>query len=350
MSIIIRSATGPCQQMTTTGNGYPWQDGDVLDAADLNAAFLGAYNNVGRNLIHNSMFNVAQRGVGPFTTDGVYTVDRWVISTAASLDTVSFRQVAANDTGRAQIGDEAHLYYFSNVFTGSANAAAANYVDHRIEFVRRLSGKTVTLSFWAVSPAPLKLGVNMFQLFGAGGSPSAAVQVLSTGLAVQLTTAWARYSVTITLPSTAGKTLGTSGTDATWLRLYYSSGATGNAAAGNIGVQSGEIDLWGVQLEIGTVATPLEKPDPRYELDNCMRFYQAMSCVMFGYGLAGAGAGQTLRLYPMRRDPVLAVVGNTSSNATFTPTVVNGGVWFNGTVTATGSWSLSQSVTASADL
>ena len=44
----------------------------------------------------------------------------------------------------------------------------------------------------------------------------------------------------------------------------------------NVGVQSGSIAIWGVQLEIGSVATPLEKPDPQQDLAKCQRFYQTL--------------------------------------------------------------------------
>lgn len=47
-----------------------------------------------------------------------------------------------------------------------------------------------------------------------------------------------------------------------------------NARAGLIGVQSYTLQLWGVQLEIGSVATALEMPDPQQDLAKCQRFYQ----------------------------------------------------------------------------
>ena len=70
------------------------------------------------------------------------------------------------------IGDEAATYYLLNTFTGSAAASAYNFMSQSIEGVRRLSGKTVTVSFWAIaSLAGMKLGVNLLQYFGGGGAP-----------------------------------------------------------------------------------------------------------------------------------------------------------------------------------
>ena len=60
---------------------------------------------VGRNLIHNPMFNIAQRGGGPFTTAGATTLDRWLMT--FSGDTLSVATLALSDTDRSQIGDEA---------------------------------------------------------------------------------------------------------------------------------------------------------------------------------------------------------------------------------------------------
>jgi hypothetical protein len=288
MSVIIRSATGPCQQITTTSNGYPWQDGDVLDAADLSAAFLGAYNNVGRNLIHNPMFNIAQRGAGPFTVSDVWTLDRWRLSW--DTDTNSISQATFAEAQRTQTGDEAAVYSLNNTFTGNAAATAYSLSSQAIESVRRLAGKTVTLSFWAACGAgALNLGVSIDQKMGSGGSPSADNN--AAGVAITLSTTWTRYSATFALASLAGKTFGTAGNDNTSLNFWYSSGANQATRAGGIGVQSGLIGIWGVQLEIGTVATSLEKPDPRYDLSNCQRFYETGGASAYQ---VASGSGQGL--------------------------------------------------------
>jgi hypothetical protein len=335
-----------------TGAGgivYAW-DG-VKWTSNVGAVTAPVPGDVGRNLIHNSMFNVAQRGVGPWTTGSQYTVDRW--SALVALDTTSFMQQAFPDVGRAQVGDEAAVYYLDNTFTGNAAAGAQNYLIQRIENVRRLAGKTVTVSFWVYGTT--KLGINLVQLFGTGGSPSAPLWVNATGASVTATTTWTRYSATFTVPSAAGKTLGTNNDSSTGLVFFYSAGATANAVAGNIGVQSGYINLWGVQLEIGSVATPLEKPDPQVDLANCQRFYQAGgNARITAYQTAGSGCAMTQSLpVSMRATPTVSTQNFVSSNissASFTaldPATVQ---IFTGVFTTTGIGYVQMNFTASADL
>jgi hypothetical protein len=126
-----------------------------------------------------------------------------------------------------------------------------------------------------------------------------------------------------------------------------------NTRAGNIGVQSGTINLWGVQLEIGSVATPLEKPDPRYDLANCQRFYQLGGVGMYGYASAGSWIGGVVNLpVLMRATPTVtpnSVVYNNASaiNVSFAcPFYFTWGA----PVTALGSASALGNFVASADL
>ena len=295
--------TGP-SGVVWTYDGAKWASGSGATAP--------TFNDVGRNLIHNPLFNIAQRGTAAATTNGAWPVDRWQVS--LSLDTASFTQVAFSDANRAQIGDEAATFALANSFAGNAGAGAFNRIIHRIEDVRRLAGKTVTVSFWAAAGAGTpKLGVNVNQLFGTGGSPSATISVV--GQAAALTTVYTRYSLTFVVPSVASKVLGTANDHSTELSVWFSAGASQAVNAGNIGVQSGTVSLWGVQLEVGSVATPLEKPDPRYDLANCQRFYCTAQCVIQGYGVTGASAGQTLTLpVTMRASPTLAATSNANAN------------------------------------
>jgi len=119
------------------------------------------------------------------------------------------------------------------------------------------------------------------------------------------------------VPSTAGKTFGTTiNTDYSALVFWLSDQA--NAAGAGIGVQSGTVQLWGVQLEVGSVATPLEKLDPVLQLQQCQRFYLASSAAMTVAMPANAAMGfnyQTSFPVPMRAAPTIAFSNTIYGNA-----------------------------------
>lgn len=356
ISAVGAAAYAPLASPTFTGDPKaPTPAAGDADTSVATTAFVApAFNAIGRNLLHNPLFNVQQRGAGPWTTNNAYTLDRWMMQ--LNGDTVSISPVALADADRTAIGDESATTCVQNVFTGGASAANYNSSSQKIEGVLRLSGKTVTISFWAkaASGTP-KIGINIYQNFGTGGSPSASVWALATGNAVTLSTTWARYTSTVAIPSAVGKTLGSNNNDNTQLVLWYSSNTTFNANAGNIGVQSGTVQIWGVQLEIGTVATPLEKPDPQQDLAKCQRFYQ----VGYVQLAASNGLGSAVTLatvfpfpVPMRAGPTVTpnfgtVVGVTGQGMD-APTSYTYRV--NATINASAAYNLAGSFTASADL
>lgn len=312
-----------------------------------------ALNNVGRNLVHNSMFNVQQRGVGPWTTAASYTADRWYMGFAGG--TLSVTIGTMNDTNRSQIGDDAAAFHLVSTVAGGAGASDESYVGQRIESVRRTAGKTVTVSFWAActSGTP-KLAVMLFQLFGTGGSPSAPT--VTTASPITLSTTYTRYTLTYALPSVTGKTFGTNGNDYLELRFGLSAGAS-QTAYGGIGQQSFVLALWGVQLEIAqagqTQPTPLEKPDPELQLRQCQRFYQVVPIYAGGYSAAAITAA-TSNAFPvtMRAVPTLTVASNSDISLT-SPTQAATATHFNATgQTPAGAsgWALSRTINASADL
>lgn len=334
---------------------YGDNDTSIATTAFVQTAVAPVANNVGRNVIHNSMFNVAQRGAGPWNTSGAYTADRWQLTTAT--DAASITRQALSDAHRTAIGDEAATYCLQNGFTGNAAAGAYHYIGQPLEDVRRLAGKTVTLSFWANATAALKLGINLMQAFGTGGSPSAPLWALATGASVTLATTFARYSATFAIPSIAGKTVGTNGNDGSTLAIFFSSGATNNALAGNVGVQSGTVNLWGVQLEIGSVATPFDYGgSPQQQLAECQRFFQTG---YFSYGgptaVAASGVGNTgwVLVTTMRAAPSVVIVspsyaGNVTAMAVAyaNANLIAPQFTYNGT----GPWGVSGTFIASADL
>jgi hypothetical protein len=307
--------------------------------------------NVGRNKLLNSTFLVAQLGAGPFTASG-YTLDGWFAFAAHSTGSLSVTQSTLSDADRTAIGDEDASLALGYVFTGGTGAADLDGIQQRIENVRRLAGKQVTVSFWAVAAAGSpKVGISIDQNFGTGGSPSTGVN--GTGTLVTLSTTWARYTATVTLPSIIGKTLGTNGDSFTNVNLWLSSGSTNNVRSGSVGVQSGTVTFWGVQLEVGGVVTPLEKLNYAIDLAQCQRFYQIGQFAMLAYSAAGVLVGQSLLLpVTMRAPPTCVPTFTTQTNASGGSILALGpwGVEFFATTTATGAVGLAGSFTASARL
>ena len=241
---------------------------------------------VGRNLLLNGLFRVQQRGAGPFTATG-YTADRWAITAGAGGGSRSISFATMADSSRLSVGDEEGDQRLAYVFTGGSAAGDYDFLYQNTENVRRTSGKTVTLSFWAsAAPAGLQLGVTLFQSFGIGGSPSASARL--PAVVLTLSSVWIRYAVQFAVPSVAGKTFGTTaGTDFLRAEWWLSSGSTNNGAAGGIGVQAGTVNFWGMQMEIGPAPSPMEKLELRQDLANCMRHYQDHNgLIVSGYGNA----------------------------------------------------------------
>lgn len=284
----------------------------------------------GTGYVHNGLFNVAQRGNGVWIGSSLYTADRWLTG-ATGTDVINVSRQPLTDGERAAIGDEAAAWYLGNTFAGSA--AGFQYINQPIEGVRRLAGKPIIVSFWANANVALKLGVNLAQVFGTGGSPSSSVLAQATGQAATLSTTWRRYSFAFTMPGTNGQTLGTNGDDHTLLRFYYSAGTAENAASGNIGVQSGSTNLWGVQLEVAaagqTQPSPLKKRSQQEELAECQRFYQTGLLQLSGTATAGFGVSYGISLpVQMRASPTLTVGTpsvNLNAGASVISSAMNGG-------------------------
>jgi hypothetical protein len=246
-------------------------DTSLSTTAFVQAAVAPALHNVGRNYLHNAQMNIWQRGNPGFNAN-VYTADRWAIyATGGDTMSVSRQPFAVGGLGGSL---EDFKFVLSNNFTSVA--AGENVLYQFIEDATRLSGKVVTVSFWAnVNVGTNKLGVCFDQRMGSGGSPSA--DVLGVGQSITLSNTYTRYSLTFTIPSLAGKVLGTNGDSKTQLSLWYSCGSSlaDASRSGNIGQQpSGIVNITGIQVEVGTVASPLERIDPGEDLRRCMRFYE----------------------------------------------------------------------------
>jgi hypothetical protein len=222
----------------------------------------------GKNKIINGDCNVNQRAFSSSTTSASYIVDRFQFEYTGGTTTGS---VQAFTAGTAPVtGYEAKQYV---QLASTSQSAAGDYVllKQKIESVRTFANQTATLSFWAkASSGTPQVGGYVNQVFGSGGSAA----VTTAGTLQTISTSWARYSITISVPSISGKTIGTS--DYLEFGLMTSCGTT-IAALGYpaVGIQNATIGLWGFQIEAGSTATAFQTATGTIqgELAACQRYY-----------------------------------------------------------------------------
>jgi hypothetical protein len=240
--------------------------GDAIDTSVWNVG----YGQAGKNKIINGDFSVNQRGFTSTTSDGVYMYDRYLTRTTDGTVTYSAQTFTL---GAAPVAGYEGKNYLRIVTTGQTLASAITNVQQRIEDVRTFAGQTVTVSFWAkANSGTPKIAAEFAQNFGSGGS----AQVNTYAGQVTLSTSWERHSVTVSVPSVSGKTIGTS--DFLILLLFVSAGSDFNARTGSLGIQSNTFEIWGVQMEYGSKATPFQTASGSIqgELAMCQRYYQVI--------------------------------------------------------------------------
>ena len=203
-----------------------------------------------RNKIINGSMEVAQRGTSS-TANGYVSLDRWYVNQSGGSTTFSQETFAA--------GSE--IEGLKN-YAKLAVSASSDYTSilQRVEDVRAVPAGSITVSFWAKGTAPSgDLNVWFVQNFGNGGS----ADVDGTPQTVTLTSSWQRFSLQFTIASTSGKTIGTS----SYFQIQIGQHS-------NTGTTAWELDITGVQLEVGEKATPFEHRSFGDELARCQRYYQ----------------------------------------------------------------------------
>lgn len=264
-----------------------------------------------RNAIINGDFRVNQRGItSTGVTTGGYFLDRWRMDGSTGTITAS---VQSFTPGNAISGYEPTQHSRIAV-TGQSVTTAYASTSQKIEDVRTFAGQTITVSFWAkaASGTP-RVGVEVTQEFGVGGSTA----VVTFAGNVTLSTSWQRHSISFTVPSISGKTIGAD--SELQIGIWVSAGSTYDSRSGSIGIQNNTFDFWGVQVEKGSIATPFEQRPYGTELTLCQRYFlrcAASANGTWGYGLPQSGVTNTYSVAaptPMRVTPV--IVG---SSGTFT--------------------------------
>jgi hypothetical protein len=207
----------------------------------------------GKNKIINGDFGIWQRGTSFTSTGNNYWADRWTCESNVTNRTLSQQTFTP---GTAPVAGYEGTY-FARYATTQTGSFSSNIRQH-IEDVRTLAGQTATISFWMKADSARTIPIGYAQVFGSGGSGTVAAVITS----FSVTTSWQRFTATFSVPSISGKTIGTN----SYLLPFFSFDNQASAT----------IDIWGVQLEAGSVATAFQTATGTIqgELSACQRYYQ----------------------------------------------------------------------------
>ena len=252
------------------------QDGAVTTAKIADDVPLG-----NRNKIINGDMRLAQRGTAAVTATAAYPVDRFRQLVENTAGAVTFQQ----ETTDVPAGFDYAIKGTVTTADATTDATQRWSIDQKIEGYNvadlrfgTANAKSVTLSFWVKSSVA---GVFCVSLLGAGSRGYVNEYTISSA------NTW-EYK-TITVP---GDTSGTWDiTTGTGLQVFFSL-TGGSSLQGTAGswqnvlkeCSSNQTPLlqtlnatWlvsGVQLEVGTTATPFEHRTFGDELSRCQRYYQ----------------------------------------------------------------------------
>ena len=294
-----------------------------------------------RNLLYNGNFQCWQRSTsetGLGASSGYFTADRWEIGTSGSAGRFTMNRTAGDPTGF-------NYGLVINCTTADTSIASGEFLllqqkleGQDLQHLKKGSSdaETLTLSFHAKIVGSATDFV--FELNDADNS-----RIVSKKFT--LTTDWVKY--TYTFPADTTGALDQDNANSLALKIWlhagsdYTSGTLGetwassttaNRAVGNDSLYSStsnEFYLAGVQLEVGSVATPFEHRSFGEELALCQRYYNLVAqgngrfiATCYYYSTGGTQGWVNFQTL-MRSTPTLEIVAGTNYYSINTNTVDN---------------------------
>jgi len=263
--LIIQDAAGTENKLIATTDGsvtLSHNGGTKLATTSTGIDVTGTVSDSGgnvrsgrKNLIINGGMNVKQRA-DSHSTEGYGSLDRYTMGLSGGSATMSQEDLTL---GQSDIPTRFRHYMKLNCTTGNNNCGFYHYIENPSE----LEGAYV-LSFYAkgTNPAAGNFALSVQSSYGTGGSTG----VNPHDGTLTVTSSWQRFTVAITFPSLTGKTVNdANGT--TGINVRQGGSDTGTAAWA--------LDITGMQLELGSVATDFEHRSYGEELALCQRYYEA---------------------------------------------------------------------------
>lgn len=177
-------------------------------------------------------------------TYGVLGTDiRFLKNSTANTDNISFPTFALSS---APLGEGVTPVDYVRYQCTTANPGE-NYKCFQFPItqkVKNLSNQIMSFNIWATSPGAASLEVYVRQYFGSGSAASPDLRTLVGSFA--LTSSWASYNLTLTIPTVAGKSLGTAGLqtddDALYIQLEMPHGVACDILFTKPSLYLGDID------------------------------------------------------------------------------------------------------------
>lgn len=146
---------------------------------------------------------------------GTETADGWYVIYDGTIGAFTVARQTFT-TGQTDVpGDPRYFLRWDQSAAGSGSTIRRLRVP--MPGVEWRNGEQVTRRFWAKADSSRSVTAKLLQNFGTGGSPSAEVEADSDILA--FTSTWTEFTVTTTLPSIAGKSIGSNLDDTLYLTL-----------------------------------------------------------------------------------------------------------------------------------
>jgi hypothetical protein len=316
------SAANPAVQGSDTNTGmfFPAPDTIAFAEGGVESMRLDSSGNVSatntvvmgssflRNRFINGDMEIAQRGTSGTTG---YVLDRWV-----GINTTAQSQSSDAPTG------------FINSLEFSASTATFPFVTQRIERFNSydFAGRTVTLSLWAKNVSgSATLYAEVYRANANDNFSSVTSEGIILLAGSNPSSSWTYYSGTVTLSANA-----TTGIEVRIIRNDASASTT---------------RITGLQLEVGTAATPFERRQFGQELMLCQRYYadsnpgsSTGAYVYIAYSLGGSGwpIGVIQPPVTMRAAPTVSTRNVTLTNASSLAIGFVSASYFYGSVTVAG--------------
>ena len=331
-----------------------------------------------RNLIINGAMQIAQRGTSQASINsaGYYTVDRFKINTNdAGVWTMSQETLSSSDTPFTEGFTKALKLDCTTSATPASNGTLQVQYSMEGQDLQQLSSgtssaKTLVLSFWIKAT---KTGTNVL-----GGYQDDGGKAFGLTYTINSSNTW-EYK-TITIPANTADAITNDATRGRIVTWYFSAGTnrtTGtlrstwtaydvaDEAVGQVNHAdntSNNIHITGVQLEVGSQATPFEHRSLGDEQNLCWRYYYKTN--QGNHMLKTTSTGNSGDYYwyyylpiPMRTSPTCTVDGGSDNyNHTASPSIMVRGslnmanINYTKTGTASNAYFTMDGITADAEL